>query len=562
MTPHEPFDPAYEFGRILFGRALFADESAAISAIVRLRHCTVNEVILAEGGMNELLFFLLEGSVSIIRNREMIAKIDTSGTVLGEMSVISRKPCSASNLALKPTTLLVLELRKVPTLPPAIATRITSALNLLFAVSLAEKLDNTNEKARLFEITNRELQFAKQALETASSDKIDELAGSQRAILRTLKAVFDEDILPLHASLIQAELNLTAAFRSGINRIFRRIEPLVKNYGAETGLREKRVLMVEDNVDEQINAKMSLGGTGVDFTVVSDLDLAKAAITAKSFDVICVNASFVELISFARENHAETQFVFLTSDPIEIYFQTVQKFPELSTVLSRHPEDRTFTVRNIASTIRKLVGQDIFGMEKYLSWGTEVFEMPVTSSEDRPSLIAKLEEYLDSIAVRGGLKRKATRVLEELLMNAIYDAPTGADGKSLYNHIDRGTPLVLKPNEYATFRYACDGTFLAISVVDPFGAITRETIIKYLARCFAEKIGGGDIAGKGGGGNGLFQIIQSSSLTAFNVQAKVKTEVIALLNINIQMEKVSTHPSFHFFEAEPRGSPHFTKRLN
>jgi hypothetical protein len=48
MTPHEPFDPAYEFGRILFGRALFADESAAISAIVRLRHCTVNEVILAE----------------------------------------------------------------------------------------------------------------------------------------------------------------------------------------------------------------------------------------------------------------------------------------------------------------------------------------------------------------------------------------------------------------------------------------------------------------------------------------------------------------------------------
>jgi hypothetical protein len=205
-------------------------------------------------------------------------------------------------------------------------------------------------------------------------------------------------------------------------------------------------------------------------------------------------------------------------------------------------------VRNIASTIRKLSGQDIFGMEKYLSWGTEVFETTVTNSEQRPELIASLENYLDSIAIRGGLKRKSTRVAEELLMNAIYDAPSDADGKSLYNHIDRGNPLVLKPNEYATFRYACDGTFLAISVVDPFGGLRRSTIVNYLERCFNAKVGQGEIEGKGGGGNGLFQIIQSSSLTAFNVQPKKRTEVIALLNINIQMEKVATHPSFHYFE--------------
>lgn len=542
MTTDEMvYDAAAEFGRMLYGRPLLREEATELAPLLSIRNYAPGDMILAEGAMNELLYFLVEGTIAIIRSGETIAELSKPGTILGEMSIITRKVCSASNIARSPSVLLVLELRKVPTLSVALATKVTSALNLLFSVNLAEKLDTTNEKARLFEITNRELQAAKIALEAASADKISELAANQRVVLRKLKSVLEDEIVPLSEQV-------TGDAAARLKKIYSQVEPLVRNFKAESSLRDKRVLMVEDNIDEQINAKMSLGGTGVDFTVIADPELAKSVIQDKFFDVICVNANFVELIAFAHAIHPKTKFVFLTSEPIETYFQTVLAHPELSTVLSRHPEDRTFTVRNIASTIRKLSGQDIFGMEKYLNWGTEVFETTVTSSEQRPELIAKLEDYLDSIAIRGGLKRKSTRVAEELLMNAIYDAPSDANGKSLYNHIDRGNPLVLKPNEYATFRYACDGTFLAISVDDPFGGLRRSTITNYLDRCFNQKVGEGEIEGKGGGGNGLFQIIQSSSLTAFNVEPKVRTEVIALLNINIQMEKVSTHPSFHYFE--------------
>lgn len=548
MTNEVESDAATHFGRILFGRSLLRDEISEISPLISSRMYAPNEEILAEGSINELLFFLIEGSVAIVRSGETIAKLSTPGTLLGEMSIITRKVCSASTIALTPTFLIILELRKVHSLSSAFASRVTSALNLLFSVTLAEKLDSTNEKARLFEITNRELQIAKKALEAASTDKIGELAKNQQVVFRKLKSVLEEEIIPLREQLEKIEDERFHDASSRLQKIYAQVEPLVRNLKAESSLRNRRVLMVEDEINEQINAKMSLGGTGVDFTVIADPELAKAVIQEKFFDIICVNSNFVDLIAFAHAIHPDTKFVFLTSEPIETYFQTVLKHPELSTVLSRHPDDRTFTVRNIASTIRKLSGQDIFGMEKYLSWGTEVFEITVRSSEQRPEIIATLENYLDSIGVRGGLKRKSTRVAEELLMNAIYDAPTDASGKSLYNHIDRGNPLVLKPSEYATFRYACDGTFLAVSVVDPFGGLRRSTIINYLERCFNQEVGQSEIEGKGGGGNGLYQIIQSSSLTAFNVQPKVRTEVIALLNINIQMEKVATHPSFHYFE--------------
>ena len=151
------------------------------------------------------------------------------------------------------------------------------------------------------------------------------------------------------------------------------------------------------------------------------------------------------------------------------------------------------------------------------------------------------------MGIRNILIRKCERVAEELLMNIIYDAPRDDQGKALYNHLDRATPITLPSEHQGVFRFACDGTFLAVSTQDPFGGLSRSTVLNYLERCFSQQIADSP-SESAGGGNGLFQIIQSSSLVIFNVRPKLKTEVIALFNINIQINKIAVHPSFHFFE--------------
>ena len=542
-----------DLGNFYVGHHLSSSDLAEISKLSEYRDYAPGEMILEEGAENNRLFILVQGAVSIVSAGEKIAELKTPGNILGEMSLITGKKCSASNVAAEQTRLLVIEVEKLPLLSNPLQEVLTNAFNRLFASILSVKLTVTNEKARQHEIINRELQVAKRALELASSDKINELSAHQRVVFKKLNALLQNDVAPIRDQLIALKgMNehqplVIDAISARMQQVFKDLEPLAKSFEAEGSLRDKRVLLVEDDVNEQINAKMSLGGTGVDFIVLSDLESAKQAITEGRFDIICVNGNFVELIAFARALYADIKYVFITTDPISKHFQTLKSYPELSTIVARHPTDRTFTVRNIATTIRKLSSQDIFGMEKYLNWGTEIVEQIITSSDQRHDVISKFDEYLDSIAIRGGLKRKSSRVAEELLMNAIYDAPTDSAGKSLYNHMDRSIPLNLKSDEFATFRYACDGTFLAVSVVDRFGALTRSTILNYLERCFNQQIGESAGDDKGGGGNGLFQIIQSSSLTAFNINPGLQTEVIALLNINIQMEKVSTHPSFHYF---------------
>ena len=49
------------------------------------------------------------------------------------------------------------------------------------------------------------------------------------------------------------------------------------------------------------------------------------------------------------------------------------------------------------------------------------------------------------------------------------------DGNHVYNHLSRSVPIALVPSQFATFRYATDGIYLAISVEDPF-ALSRTTL--------------------------------------------------------------------------------------
>jgi len=139
-------------------------------------------------------------------------------------------------------------------------------------------------------------------------------------------------------------------------------------------------------------------------------------------------------------------------------------------------------------------------------------------------------------------------IAEELLMNAIYDAPVDSEGNMLYNHLPRSERVDLKPNEQGVFRYACDGLLVAVSTEDPFGAFDRQTILNYLESCYAGRAGELN-EDKGGAGLGLFQIIETSDLVVFNVRSEIKTEVISIINLDPNKSRLEKTTSFHYFYA-------------
>ncbi len=182
------------------------------------------------------------------------------------------------------------------------------------------------------------------------------------------------------------------------------------------------------------------------------------------------------------------------------------------------PDDSEIVVTSV-----KLLSGDIFGLDKYLSWGVRVQELTVRSYEDKREAMAQVSVYAREVGARRPVVAKIESVVDELLMNALYDAPasrtdgTGGDAEGL-------------------LRYACDGRYFAVSVEDRFGALRKNSILEHLARARQERgrpraQAPGEEHNAAGAGLGLYFILSSVTRFIANISPGKRTEVVCLFDL-------------------------------
>jgi len=188
------------------------------------------------------------------------------------------------------------------------------------------------------------------------------------------------------------------------------------------------------------------------------------------------------------------------------------------------PDDDELVVTSV-----KILSGDIFGLEKYLAWGVRVGEHVVLGYEDKREAMAVVTAYAKEVGARRPVIAKIESVVDELLMNALYDAPAvsvAAEGRP-------GTP---PPDSRALLRFACDGRYFAVSVEDDFGCLQKEAILEHLARARLERgrprtPTPGDEGNGAGAGLGLYFILSSVTRFIANIAPGKRTEVVCLFDL-------------------------------
>ena len=111
--------------------------------------------ILAEGEVNDRLFFLMRGSVEISVEGDLILQLKRIGDIFGEMSIIDDKPCLASVVASSnDTEVFSIAASHVGAYSDMEPLEMQNFLYRIFAKILTEKLNLTTYKAKQFEKTN------------------------------------------------------------------------------------------------------------------------------------------------------------------------------------------------------------------------------------------------------------------------------------------------------------------------------------------------------------------------------------------------------------------------
>jgi CheY-like chemotaxis protein len=221
--------------------------------------------------------------------------------------------------------------------------------------------------------------------------------------------------------------------------------------------------------------------------------------------------------------------------------------------------DQALAADELITTASKLLRGDLFGLDKYLAWGIEPFRMEIRDSREKLEAVAKVAEQAERLGVGPRTVSLVETIVDELVTNAIYNAPRDAEGRARYAEMSRREPVELPREEAAVLDFACDGSYIGISLLDPFGSLTQETIVRYLNRCLVERAPRagataetwGRPGASGGAGLGLYRVFQSLSKFIVNVEPGRRTEVITLIDLGMTMKKFrQAGKSFHVFIAE------------
>lgn len=320
-------------------------------------------------------------------------------------------------------------------------------------------------------------------------------------------------------------------------------------------LREKpKVLFVEISGDKALPdaSVIRVASEGADLTSVTDINAAIAALrSSEPFAIIVTNTPDHSFFNSCRLLQPRATTMLLTDLTMEQYSLRMNGEEHIlvdHVLANRFPSQ--WTINELRVTIQKIIRKDFFGIEKYLAPATPVTRLAVTSSADRENLNSSVMQFAEQNRLGQYMSKLVFGITEELLMNSIYDAPV-AGGAHHYNEMPRTMSITLRPEEYSMLTFGCDGMVFAVSVSDPFGALQKDTLFRYLKKVLRRQDSSNLIDTKqGGAGLGLFKILYSAHSLVCNVSPKKQTEVMALIDIHHQVRDFSrmTRSVSYFFE--------------
>jgi hypothetical protein len=117
----------------------------------------------------------------------------------------------------------------------------------------------------------------------------------------------------------------------------------------------------------------------------------------------------------------------------------------------------------------------------------------------------------------------AANAVDELLMNAMFDAPVDGSGRPVYNAISRNTAFALEERNAIEMNVGFDGSQIGISVIDQFGSLDRGRLLAHVSKKYSED------AYKlknivAGAGIGLATIFRTGGSLIFASENGVRTE--------------------------------------
>jgi hypothetical protein len=174
----------------------------------------------------------------------------------------------------------------------------------------------------------------------------------------------------------------------------------------------------------------------------------------------------------------------------------------------------------------------------------------VRTLQQRKEIRARTQEYLEKIACPQTLFDDVHLIIDELISNAVYNAPYQVRSSETNPGIARVKNNDTIPGNLAAKLFLGKlENRLVIGVQDPFGALEPPRLLQRFERCQTEGVGQNIRWGKGGAGIGSFMVYERSSSLYMGVHQSRSTVICSQVSLIKSARARSLLPkSIHWFD--------------
>lgn len=190
----------------------------------------------------------------------------------------------------------------------------------------------------------------------------------------------------------------------------------------------------------------------------------------------------------------------------------------------------------VGKLVQAVLEDHSFGIARYFPPNSQNAKVVLKHSNQKSTAVQAVQNYLVKLGIKGRISALVAKAADELIMNALFDAPTLADGTPKRRDTPRDSTFALDERDQITLEVMSTQGYAGISVTDQFGSLRKDLVLQFLRQDYKQKQYHMRKMDHGAG-LGLHGITQSGISLLLHSEPGAKTEVILFFPITDNYRK-------------------------
>lgn len=297
-----------------------------------------------------------------------------------------------------------------------------------------------------------------------------------------------------------------------------------------------RTLLLSSNAADATFFKAAAASASLPITACRSPDEVCSQLQRDSAAITIVDASTEKQYRIFEKTVSDKLGLYSNALNLNSVFYVVpQPIHELSYLINS-PMLGHFIPRTFAAADAPLIGKILTAVgsergtpiESYFRPDADSRTVPIKNSQQKSAVVEELKTIVISFGFKPRMATIIADAADELIMNAIFDAPVDEVGKHIYLNTPRSTAISLSGRSEIAIKAIFDGSLLGIATSDKWGSLNKKKMItQHIGKSYEAQDYETRAVGSGAGaGLGLARAYRNCGGMVFSCETGEKTDAM------------------------------------